>query len=348
MSTGHAFRLLLLAIIVVILIVSSAASARWDITLFTEAGYNSNPAMLTAEERAAFEGGDPDYLRLDSDDDALYRLGFEADYTWRPGELRMEAGVYYRYTGYAYNAEKSYHFLKPRLEVSGGKWRAEAAYAFMPEYATRIYADADETGSADFWASYEMRRGELELRYNLTGNHWLCSAGELEYNRYNDHFPEYDGLSYKFGPVWRWFGPVYIKLGYAFRVYDARGYDEEGETPESSEETDISYQEDRIELYLSRDFRAAGKKLYAGLSGDFSARYYASEKSFQIDYIHSGRRDLRLDLEPFLLILMSDRLNLRLGYGITLRDADSPYYDLSPIKDYHRSMLWARMEYEIR
>ena len=312
-----------------------------------ECGYNSNAAQLSDENIALFDSGDPAWMRLQSTDDGFSRIGIDVGYRFRMGKMRAEAGLDYRFTKYFANAERDYHFIRPNIDLRAGRFRGEAAFAYIPKYSPTLYGDVDEPDEARFWMGYSMVRGELDLRYELFQNHSFGIAAKIEDDRYCDHFPEYDGQNYRFGPTWRWNGPVYLKLQYAYRVYNARGYDAEGETAESSDETDISYVEDRFEGYLSRNFKI-WEKGTIGATWKLSQRFYTSEKPFALDYIHVGRRDRRADIAPFIDLKLSEKIAITSSYQFTIRDADSPYYDLDPVKDYSRSMVAIKLEYSIR
>ena len=330
----------------ILLFFAAGLPAKWgdlSSTVLIEPGYDSNPALLTVEEREMFEGGHPDFIRLESYDDSYLRAGCEINYLFRLGKIRAETGLLYRYTHYFFNREKSYHYIKTGIELRRKKWRGEFSFTLIPEYASRLYGDTDEPDEPYFWSTFSTTRFAISGRYEAISNHWVAIETEYETDRYNDHFPEYDGTGYKVGPVWRWTGPIYVKFGYAYRVYDARGYDTEAESKLDSDKSDISYVEDRLETYVSRDFG----DFTVGFSSDLSRRYYTSEKPFTDDYIHIARRDLRADIEPFIRLEATRKLELTLSCAITIRDSDSPYYDLDPIKDYNRAIFSVRAEYEI-
>ena len=320
----------------------------WRSNVAVEFGYNDNAAQLTDTEIELFENGDPKWLRLESTDDGFTRAGIDFEYRFRFGDIRAVTGCDYRFTKYLLDSERDYHFVRPFVDIRAGDFRCEAAIAAMPGYAAAIYGDVDLPDEPNVWAKYSMVRGELDARYEVFPKHSFGVAAKIERDKYNDYFPEYDGTSYRIGPTWRWSGPVYLKLHYVYRTYKARGYDTDGETLESSDETDISYIEDRFEGYISRDVEILGKDCLLGASWNLSHRFYTSEKPFSMDYIHIGRRDRRADIEPFFSVEIIDRIECTLSYKFTVRDADSPYFDLDPVKDYSRSIVGVKFDYSIR
>ncbi|HHS50259.1 MAG TPA: hypothetical protein ENN07_04005 [candidate division Zixibacteria bacterium] len=338
------------ALIIVFAIFATISLGQWEgprLSAFIEGGYNSNPAQLTSDEITQFGAGDPGWMRLTSTDDALFRAGLSGEYRVRIREWRVISVIDYRYNKFLHNSEMDYHFIRPSLMLRKGDFRADAALAYMPRYAYALFHDSDFPGEARFWAEYSMIRGEFEARFDMFDNHSFGIAGQVEYNEYNENFPEYDGVSFRVGPSWRWSGPVYLRMHYAYRVYNARGFDIEGHVVETSLKTDISFVEDRIEGYISRRFYLFSRRALLGASWRLSRRYYTSEKDFHIDYIHVARRDLRADISPFISCDATDRLNIRLGYSFTIRESDSPYFDLKPLKNYARSMAYLRLEYSI-
>ncbi len=317
------------------------------LSAFFEGGYNSNSAQLSECDLTAFEAGDPYWIDLSSTDDAVFRAGFEGEYRLRLSGVRIIGGLGYRFNKYLNNDEMDYHFVRPSMSVLKGSFRGDFALAHIPKYTPTLYSDDDSPQMPKLWSSYSTTRGEADLRYELFGKHSLALAGQVHRDTYSDDFPEYDGWGYRFGPVWRWSGPVYIKLGYAYREFSARGWDSEGETKATSDETDISFAEDRIDAYLSRRVYILSRRGLVGASLALARRFYSSEKDFSLDYIHVGRRDLRADLSPFLSCDVTDKMTITLRYDYTFRSADSPYYDLDSVKSWTRSIISARMAYSI-
>lgn len=350
MSLSRLFRHVFLLGVLLLSIGSIRAKSSWEgfrLALFIESGYNSNPALLANHEFSAFDSGDPDWMRLESKDDGFSRLGLEPGFRFKAGDLRIIGAIAYRFTKYYLNTEMDYHFINPSLTLRYNKLRCDLSYALIPEYTIALYTDDDYSASAKYWSEYSMSRGNLDIRYDLFKNHSFGIAGNIEYKEYNANFPEYDGVGYKIGPVWRWSGPIYVKINYAYRAYFARGFDNEGESLEDSDETDISYVEDRIEGYLSKEVFLFTHKYLFGLSLELSQRFYSSEKDFSVDYLHVGRRDLRADFKPFISYNFDDKTTIELEYLFTIRNADSPNYDVGYNKDFTRSIISLRLEYSI-
>ncbi len=316
--------------------------------IFVETGYDSNLGILTSEQKEEFEDGDPYYMNMTSYDDVCARLGGEFDYRFRIGRARAEMGLYYRYTGYLNNYDNSYHYAYPSFEIRRRGWRGKAFGEFVFGYATSLYNDVDFENAEPIWAVYDAYRGGMEIERDVLESHSIALDFKYGYSQYNDNFPEYDGAEYRVGAAWRWNGPVYIKLAYAYRIYDARAYDIQGECAANSDDTDISYNEDRIESYISRDVKVFDEDFLVGATFDLSQRFYTSEKDFHTDYIHVGRRDRRADIAPFVRWDMSRKVSFRLDYEFTIRDADSPYYNISALKDYTRSTVAIRADYSFR
>jgi len=339
-------------VIIVILLLSSGFSAAkwagWRGNIFLETGYDSNPAILSEEQMDEFDAGDPYYSIMDAIDDGYATIGGALQYRFRTGESRWEFGGDYRWTRYLYNETASYHYLRPNAEFWRGRLRGEVHAVIVLGYASSVYNDTDLPDEIPVWATYDAYRGGGEVRFEIIEDHWLGADLEYGYSRYNDNFPEYDGANLRAGVAWRWSGPVYIKLGYAYRVYDARAFDAEGESAENSDDTDISYAEDRIESYLSRSISLVKQDFLIGASINLSQRFYTSEKDFIDDYIHLARRDLRADFSPFLRWETSDKLEFTLSFDYTIRDSDSPYYNLDDSKDYDRYKIALKSEYFFR
>lgn len=315
-------------------------------SIYLETGYDNNPALLTEEEKSAFENGSPKFMNIESWDDLYARLGGSAsiEFRFKRGR-RLNIGLGGFYTHNAFNEKNNYLYLKPFCEYRTREWVFGSAYTFIPRFAVRPYNDLDEPNSPAIWATYKMHRGSVDVRKKFLDKYWLCFEGEIESDIYNDNFPEYDGLSWQAGPAIRWSGPIYVKIRYNYGEYYARGYDENGETKLDSDETDISYVEDLIDGYVSWRFDLLEKRWTLALSYAFSRKFFTSEKPFSVDYIHIGRRDLRLDLGPSIDCKLTDSFTARANFNYTSKASDSPYYDLEPTKSYDRYRISLRGEY---
>jgi len=334
-----------------ILLFTALCSAQWTGlrgSLFLETGYDSNPGILTESQMESFKAGDPYYLNMPAYDDAYTKAGGEAVYRFRIGRARSEMALFYQFAGYLHNSECSYHYIRPSLTVQRRGWHGSVYGKFAFGFATSIYNDVDLSNAAPVWAVYDAYRGGGEIRRDIYGNHSLALDFEYGYSQYNDNFPEYDGANYRIGSAWRWSGPVYIKIAYAYHIYDARAYDIEGQDAETSIKTDISYTEDRLESYISRNLKIARHDFLAGATVDLSQRYYTSEKDFHIDYIHLARRDRRADIAPFIRWDYSSKLSFSVNYSLTIRMSDTPYYDIAPLKDYNRHTISMKADYSFR
>lgn len=335
----------------IILLLTSFCTAQWSGlrgNVFLDAGYDSNPGILSQSQKEAFEAGDPYYMNMEAYDDAFAKAGGEIGYRFLIKRVRSEASVLYQYTGYVYNKDCAYHYIKPTLSFQRRAWQGSIYGKFVFGFATSIYNDVDLTDSPPVWTIYDAYRGGGEIRRNIIDRHSAGIDFEYGYSRYNDNFPEYDGTNYRVGFAWRWNGPVYSKIAYAYQTYTARAYDIEGQTAESSRKTDISYNEDRIETYFSKSLKIAGESFLLGATIDLSQRFYSSEKDFHIDYLHVARRDRRADLSPFVRWDMASKIRFTANYTYTVRITDTPYYDISPLKDYNRSIFSVKAEYSFR
>jgi len=340
----------LCTIMAIMLCMPFASFAKWswfDIDLVGETGYDSNPALLTAEEMDQFEAGSPDFMIIQSTDDLFLLAGTDIRNRFSCLGLKLEWSLLYRYKYYFLNPENSYHLIIPEFTYSSKRINCAVSYTMIPKYTIRPYSDDESQDRASQWCDYNLHRLGVDLRYELR-KYSLGFESDLEQDIYNDYFPEYDGTSFDIGPVIRYSGDIYTKLGYKYKEYHARGYDSEGESKATSDDTDISYVEDRIELYLSARKEILGEKFLLGVSSEFSRRFYTSEKPFEVDYIHVARRDLRADIDPFIRWEPNAGLDVNFSFEFTIRDSDSPYYDLDSSKDYIRTGASVQVKYDIK
>ncbi len=315
----------------------SAALAKTSAALWAEVRYDSNICFLSDYELGLFRSCCDDFL-ITTSDDAVLRAGGWVE--WR-GRFR---GLYARLRASGFgaffveNKAKSYGKLSAYAELGRGVWRVRLFGSFVPYYASRAYRD-DETKAVQ-WASYCSVLGGVRLRLRLAPGLFFGVRAAQRLARYNEFFPEYDSVRRSFGAfVARW-GITDIELGYEYAASDARGYDEACETKDSSDESDISYVQDRFYVTLGRELGAfeLGAELYA------SHRVYTSRKPLWVDPLHVGRDEWRVSFAPWAKFSLGGGFWLRAQWRVTSRSAKSPCNpDVAKLRSYERHIVFLRV-----
>ena len=116
---------------------------------------------------------------------------------------------------------------------------------------------------------------------------------------HNEHFTEYDCDNYVYSakvtqPITK---KLSVAVGYQYTLSDAQGYDEPGETLETSDDSDANHEEDRFSIELMYKFPKIKKyKSDLDIECRIQNRYYDSHHFVENDLIHAGREDNNIRL----------------------------------------------------
>jgi hypothetical protein len=214
-------------------------------------------------------------------------------------------------------------------------------YGYIPETFVPFSFSKDNFG---FWIQNTFLKN---TRIRLT----------LNYMRYfhNEHYTEYDCKNWLYAVDF--FQPVHKKLklqgGYHFGTSDAKGYDEPGETKETSDDSDATYEEEGFSLGFS--WQLPGVKKYdhfLNAEFEFAKKYYTTKNFLEEDEEHAGRVDDNLQLSVTYEIKLRKSLKLSAFYNFYFRDTDTEATVnkeyLSAEKDYRQNQYGLRITYNLR
>jgi len=296
--------------------------------------YDDNIFRYSDRDLKDFKGGkNPERYPFLTRDDLVTRLTAGFSY---PGELSFG----FRVTGNSYlmNAEKSYLSFGTWLKWRGGRLELKK----IPHFLLRYYPDIDSPDSEYRACRFNMNLLKVSLEFPL---YWIKAtiSGELSGLHYSPAFKEYDtkgkkgilGVSYK-----RKFFEATLKSSYERTI--ARAYDEEGETPEISDDPDISYKRWTILGEIKRRFESIPIELGVSLRWRYKKFVPRIEKRSEdyFDYYHRGRKDkdVRATLET--TYKLNRRISLFVEGAYEKRWVKSPYEKLIfEIKDYKRKII---------
>ncbi len=294
-------------------------------------GYDTNPWSISGEE--------PDFP-IDLEGDVFSSIDIDTDIRFfRVSGWSIKGAFDLGYKGYMQNSRKGFLSISPKVTaIKKGYW-ASLSYDYIPRYTIRPVKDADD-GYIYKFPEYSANEFLLRSAWSPFGDFWLEGRGEYQLNYYDINFLEYDQEQWSLGGYLRWDGKIYAKGGYRYTESVSQAIDTKGENPETSEESDGSYDEDRFYFRLGRDFG----RFDAYLSGTYYLRYYTSEKGYD-DPIHYTRKDtyrsLGLDVGYDL-----GKVELGLDIGFSDRDADSEINpDLPMLRDYEAFEAGIYIEY---
>ena len=206
------------------------------------------------------------------------------------------------------------------------------------EYTT--FSITSTSASLGYWRGISKKtEGRLELRRS--------------WRYYNQAFMENDNWEWRFGGYlgYRLAGPLKVTAEYFYSDVRARAADEAGETAETSDEGDASYERDHyrlaLDFYLKKGFL---RVKHFAVEGQYQAFYFTSRKPLAEDPFHVGRKDqvyqfeFTWDTPPVL-----GPISLEGGYRYAERNSSAPGgasggEGIDEDKDYNDNRGWVGME----
>jgi len=242
-----------------------------------------------------------------------------------------------------------------RQFVGSGK-SLELSYFYAPEQYIRELSDrAPFTPAEDpvIWHAFNFTKNVLAVAYRHRLSRQISVKLILEKNLryYNQPFIENDidaseirGTLY-WSPHRRW----QFSVDYSYEHAKARAIDTTGETAETSDDSDATYDRDLYRLGITWRPQFL-KKLVDRIdaSGLVMLYYYPTDKELFEDPFHAGRTDnvYKVSLGFERRILRSVTLDLAGRY--TVRTVDSPWPgDITLDKDFTKYRIWLGLTYRL-
>lgn len=330
-----------------------AVAPFWSSRLRLASYYDDNILRYSEKFIERFENGrDPDRFRVESLDDVIQRLDLTVDRDFaglggRRAEFTLDVG----HRAYSRNSIKDWTRFSASVGQDLGLGRAfELSISWLPGFYVRHLRDSDLRGggpSVDPFQPFEFDKGDVRLDYShrLGIDHRARWHLGLASFRHVDAFREFDSDNVFAGLRLDSRLSRTFRLSYALEYTDsaARGWDEEGETLETSDDTDPSYRQ--WDVMVAARFRLPGKRRSTlFLQAEVGLREYTTDKPASVAPLHNGRED------DLLRFYASWQLDLGKGYSLTLfgqlRDRSSTALieaDIGDEKDYEQYELGLRL-----
>ncbi len=314
----------------------AGAYAGFSLGVWGEFRYDSNVFALSDREMDEFFAGDPDFL-MSSVDDGIARVGFSAGYRFDRGGVKYTIRASARGAKYFRNSQKDYLAFSGGVSARRGGVVLETQIGGTPRYTTRSYYDPD-TDSPQ-WCSYKFFwiAGKMAKRVIP----YLYFGFRFKWGKYiyNDYFPEYDSHRHEFEFSLTKYGAFDLTGGYRFTLSSARGYDTADETYESSDESDISYEQDAFFINADYEF-GVSRESAISLDGTFYHRVYTSTKNYWVDPMHIGRDEWVVSVQPGIKHNFSGGVWAKVFLRYVQRWADSEYNPRIPeLRSYQRFVV---------
>lgn len=234
------------------------------------------------------------------------------------------------------------------------------AYSYIPSFYVRNFRQPDLVAIYGYVPStfkpYIFSKNNYGLALQNTFS--TKTKVKLTYDKaiyhHNSHYTEYDSKNNVFGlfvehPLSK---KIKVGVGYMYTNSDAKGYDEVGETKETSDESDATFVDNMFELKIKAKLpRLLKRKNGVDLKVKYAVRDFSSTQLISIDPLHTNRRDNNLRLYLSYNIRLSKKTKFSLYYNYLNRDSENNtgIYEeiLSEEKDYIQNQVGFQVSYAI-
>lgn len=332
----------------------------WRLHLTLTNMYDDNIYRYSPEDIDEFVYHRADYrYQMETYDDLVSSPSLTLYVTRRfSPHLKSRLRLKFSYNLFAVNHDKNYETFSAHLRTTVYKKSSvQVGYFHLPEFLIRPYWDQDTFSTTSGDPATYKRCDFTRNLYSVKVGHQILRSlhGAVYYEHdmyyYNPHFTEYDTKANSFGCEILYDCTSWIQTGfeYAFTRAEAKGYDKTGETITSSDDSDISYDEDYFQGTVRIDLSGhISMPLDLAIGYQIARRYFTTEKSLQEDPYHAGRKDSihRFSLTTTYDILRT--LSLHGKYEFQWRDVNSLGYDrITEVKNYDRNRISLGFEYKI-
>ena len=314
--------------------------------------YDDNILRYSDRFIQRFESGqDPDRFRVESLDDYVQRLDFYVDRRFPGiGGRRAEIGLDLEHRAYLRNSIKDWsRFALSWEQDLGFEREIRFTTSYIPNFYVRHLRDSDLRGlpNRDRFQAFEFERTEARVDYF----HDLAWKVRARYHlglavfRHSDAYTEFDSENVFAGVRLDQEVGRGLRFSYALEYTDsaAQGYDEPGETLETSDDTDPSYRQ--FDIMLAVRYRLPGKRDSTFfLQGELGQREYTTNRPPDLVPLHAGRED------DILRFYASWQVELSKRYSLTLfaqtRDRSSTAlidFDIGLERNFEQYELGARL-----
>ncbi len=320
--------------------------------------YNDNVLSNSPEDLVLFDtGADPDRFINQTTDDFV--LALEIDLVARTKKLVPLGTTQFRgkvkrwmYTTNPVKTNTDFDFYLRQYFGSGNS--LELYLHTAPEQYIRQLNDRSPLADPESDVVSTQFRFQRNI-WNLTWRHRINKKFstkllyERNYRYYNKPFMENDieaweirgNLTWKQSKVLTW------NFDYSYEDAVARAMDMVGETPETSDDSDGSYERDLYRIGL--DIRHDSFQKYIdriGVSFLFMDYYYNTERTLVDDPFHRGRRDTFYKGTIDFRRKLTGDLSMKIATRRTQRVAYSPWEgDLTTDKDFTQWLYWINLDY---
>lgn len=302
-------------------------------------------------------------FHIDTYDDIILYQSVGLSYSFNIfKKLKSRINFNFNNNAYIVNGIKNWNYISLGFQQYLTKRASfKLFYSYIPTYYVRHFRDEDWVNVYGYTPETFVPFGYAKDNYGFWIQNTFFKNTRIrlafDYSKYyhNKHYTEYDcnNLTYGIGLYQAILKKLKLEIGYEFEMSDAKGYDEPGETKESADDSDATYEEDGFVFGLNWElpgFKKLDHNLDVKLG--FQKRYYLSKHYLEIDQEHAGRVDDNFQLFVTYDVKLYKSLRLGAFYKFFMRDSDTKAVEnkayLSAEKNYRQSQFGLELTYNLK
>jgi hypothetical protein len=277
-------------------------------------------------------------------------------------KLNSEFSFDFRYSKYSFNPVKNW------LRYSVG-WRQYflskscfmISYSFIPHFYVRDFRDEDWVAVYGYVPSafkpYEFSKDDISF---WVQHYFFKHTNVRAYFSYMKYFldpnnTEYDSKDYLYGIriFQKLTKNLYIDVGYKYIYSNAKGYDQPGETKQTSDDVDATNYAHNylagIDYKLPKVF---GMNNRISLDFLYERCFYTTDHFYELDPIHAGRHDKNYDISVTYRLDLSKSVQVSAFYSSLGRKTGTPAAAnaeyISDEKSYEQYQTGIEISYNIK
>ena len=260
--------------------------------------------------------------------------------------LKIKGNLFYQ------NREKNYESYTFSIWQKAGKnGHILLRYLLLPKFLIRHYADFDIDTPFSYpyftKCTFTKHDAKIEGGYTFFKTTDISFFFSHEINDYVKNFDEYDTKKNTFGiSASRPFGAVFTpSFRYSYSKANAVAIDEPGERKETSDDSDISNDEDTFILSTDYDFTKSFPVLLQA-DVEYTRRIYTTDKPILVDPFHAGREDKKVLFRLQCSLIPTQRISFDIGYIFETKSIFSPYNVelIEEVKNYTKSTFFSNIQ----
>jgi hypothetical protein len=338
---------------------------KWTINLSLNPFYDSNILKYSEKYIQRFKNReDEGRFQIHSIDDLTISYSAGINFTDEfIGKLKTILGAGFDSDAYTYNSIKTWYtysiFLRQYVTSST---QLSFSYSYIPEFYVRHFRDDDwvyvygytpitfqpYTFSKDgysFWAQQVLPWKTTRARIYFSYQKYFLNSPNLEYDS--------DDFLYGFRIFQSLTNNLDLNIGYYYTTSDAVGYDEPGETRETSDDSDASNYEHIYFAGVDYSFpKIFSRSNDISLDVQYQRAFYTTDQFHEMDPLHAGRYDYNYRVFVNYNFDLFEDLSVSAFYNWMGRESSSSAVQnqeyISDEKDYTQYRLGIKLDYQIK